>query len=291
MWAMAGEQRSAMAGSAPGLGGLITTRGMSGFGRGLAVAVVLLVMMGLLAGVVALLMAAMQGTGVALVFAAVLGFFFFLCIVGLRGVFRVVDFHEGGAVERVLGSRREVLYADVTRMSYAIARQYVNGVYAGTTLTMAMRTFDGRKLRYGGRYKEKPKGWAVTVFGKKFEANDEMDVVRDVVAAHVADRMMDQIARGEAVEWPGCGLVSADGIVPRRGPRKGRLLAWERYVGMSMDKGVLHLFAEGDKKSFLDVVVGAWNVFPVIDLIGTLVGGEQEGVLGEGAAREVGSGE
>lgn len=254
------------------LGAPIATRGMGAAGRVFVLLLLLMVMLGCVGAAIASAVAAVQGRHSALIIGAIAAGFFFLCVLGVRGVFRTVTFHEGGVVETVLGRRREVLYQDITRMSYAITRQYVNGVYAGTTLSMGLRTADGGKMNYSGRYKEKPKGWAMTVFGRTFEGSDELDVVRDVVAAYIAARMTDAIARREAVEWPGCAVITADALTPLRGRRKGQPLAWNQFAGMSIEKGVLHLFAHGDTKSFLDVVVGAWNVFPCMELIGSLAG-------------------
>lgn len=266
------------------LGALITTRGMSAVGRVFTILILALVMLGCAGVTIASIVAATQGAPGALIVGVVAAGLFVLCILGIRGMFRTVGFHEAGVVETLLGRRREMLYADVARMSYAVTRQYYNGVYTGTTLSIGLRTADGRKLGYAGRYKEKPKGWAMTVFGRKFEASDELDLVRDVIAAHVAGRMTDAILRGEPVEWPSNATISATGITPLRGRRKGQTLPWSQFAGMSMDKGVLHLFAHGDKKPFLDVVAGAWNVFPCMELIGSLAGAPAvEGDAGQGA--------
>lgn len=260
------------------LGTLITSRGQGAASRVVTVVVLSVLILGCAVGAVFAAVAVLAGKWVALVGLVLAAGFGFLCLAGLKSAFRTVEFYEGGAVEILLGRRREVLYQNVTQMSYGIVRQYVNGVYAGTTVNMQLRQAQGPKLGYGGRYKEKPKGWAMTVFGRKFEGADELDVIRDVVAAHVANRLMDQIARGEPVVWAGCATITADGITPTRGRRKGQLVPWSQFAGLSMDKGTLHLFATGDKKSFLDVVVGAGNVFPVIELIGTMTGGGQDQV-------------
>lgn len=259
----------------PELGALICTRGMRAFERWLLVVVLGLIGAGTGAIVLAVFATTPNltwwGTAIGVGMAALVGL---LCVVGIRAAFRRVEFCEGGAVDRGPGRYRVVMYGDVTRMAYALNRQYMHGIYAGTNLQITMQTFDERKLRYLGKYKEKPKGWAVTVLGKRFEASDEMDVVRNVIAAHVAGRMTDAIARGESVDWAGNAVLSAEGITPSRGARKRMLVAWERVSGLAIENGMMRIYEDGGTKSFLDVAVGGWNVFPALELIATMVGME-----------------
>jgi hypothetical protein len=151
-------------------------------------------------------------------------------------------------------------------MQYSIIRQYINGAYAGTNLNIQLRTADGRRLGYGGRYSEKLVGQGLFKAGR-FEGSDPMDLIRAVVSQYVAARMTEALARGQGVPWPGIATISAQGLTPSRGRKKGVLVPWDQFAGMTLDKGVLHLFARSEQKSFLDIVAGAVNVYPAMEVI------------------------
>jgi hypothetical protein len=234
--------------------------------RVLTVAVLGAVILGYAAGAVFAVLALVQGAMPAIVGMVIALGVGLLCVAGLRGAFRRVDFYEGGAVETLFGRQRVVLYQDVTQMQYSIIRQYINGAYAGTNLNVQLRTADGRKLGYGGRYSDKLVGRGLFKAGR-FEGTDPMDVIRAVVSQYIAARMTEALARGETVRWPGVATISAHGLTPMRGRRKGTTVGWSEIAGMTLDKGVLHLFAKNEQKSFLDIVAGAVNVYPAMEVI------------------------
>ena len=104
--------------------------------------------------------------------------FLYAGVVIVIGGFRSWDFYERGLVREGPRHRLELAYLDVRWMEYQSVRQYHNGAYAGTQLTMKLGLVNGSKLVINFRHKERAKGF----FRNSFEGKDEMEQVGEAVA-------------------------------------------------------------------------------------------------------------
>ncbi|MBX3390271.1 MAG: phage holin family protein [Phycisphaeraceae bacterium] len=187
------------------------------------------------------------------------------------------DFYESGLVRK--GPRRtdEFAYEEVDRFMYNLVRHYHNGVYTGTIMTVAMWMEDGRKFSYGGKHKEKRKGFLKS----RFEGEDEMDFVREAIEIHVAERIEKELAERGRFEWCKSAEVSRDGITPKRGKRKQTLVRWSELSQVWMHNGHMHIAAAGEKKSFIAVPSAGVNFFPCARVFARLA----EDARGEGVPK------
>ena len=199
--------------------------------------------------------------GYGLLFTALFGGLTYLLI---RQLFTKARFYETGVRLVTLGKpRRSMAYADCERFWFHTVRQYVNGIYAGTTVTITLKAKGRRTVKWSGRHKEKPKGFAFTILGKReFKGEDELDVVKLIIADAMADRWIDRLTAGTPVDWNGRLELSAVTATPRRGKRKGQAIAYADIDRFSVKDGTLHLFHTGDEKPFITVACGDTNFYP-----------------------------
>lgn len=176
------------------------------------------------------------------------------------------DFYEQGLIRK--GPRRtdEFAYEQVERFMYNLVRHYHNGVYTGTLMTLKLWMEDGRKFSYGGKHKERRKGF----LKRHFEGEDEMDIVREAIEIHVAERIEKALEATGEFEWCKVAGVSRSGVTPRSGKRKGTLVPWGELKEVWMKNGHLHLAAIGDKKSFVSIPSAGVNFFPCMRVFGRL---------------------
>jgi hypothetical protein len=173
------------------------------------------------------------------------------------------EYFEKGAVLR--RGKRVVLtlrYADVERMTYKTTRQYHNGIYAGTTLSFDLRPAKGKGITYTGRYKEKAKGLGFLGFSKKFEANDELDAVKLIVAQAIANKWALALGSGMPLTWCAGISLSPEGLLCKYGRRKHETIAFSMIDRFAVINGNLRLFHEGDAKHFATVPVNQRNFWP-----------------------------
>lgn len=183
----------------------------------------------------------------------------------VRTLLRVAEFYHEGAVIRVppfSKSRREFPYAGCTDLTYALVRQYVNGIYSGTSLALSFKTADGRKMSYSGNHKEKPKGLAIFVLGREFTGEDELDIVREIIATHAAETLAARLASEGTVPWTKAARLSAQGVTPTSGRGKNVLVPFSDITSANMDKGAFALFARDERKAFVVLAVNTQGFFP-----------------------------
>jgi hypothetical protein len=223
-----------------------------------------------------------------LVFAALGGVVACAGIGCLRSALTRLHFFEHGVVRRRPGRRLSVPYQDATSLTYQLTRQFINGVYAGTSLKLGLRATDGRKISYSGSHKERAAG-LFTIVTKQFKGTDEMDAVRSVIAGFVADRMQERLLDGATFDWCGGGSISPDGITPRRGKFKNQLVPWTEIDRQSAQKGFFYLFRRGEDKSFAGAAVNAKDFWPYLELIARMVRAQSPGAAIEACLPAVGA--
>jgi hypothetical protein len=196
-----------------------------------------------------------------------------LCFGNIRRMFRSVAFYQGGVVDRLFSRVQHFRYADAVGMNYSLVRQYVNGIYAGTELTLRLIMNDGRVFNLCTRHKERPKGLSVTLIPKKktFEGEDEMDVIKDVIASYIADRLAAELAKGTPVAWCMNLEMTADGLRPLSGKHKGIVVPWRKIAGVSTERGYLHLLAHGADAPFISTPCAGYNFYPCMQLFATMM--------------------
>ncbi len=186
----------------------------------------------------------------------------------LRRIMIACDFYESGVVLRAWRRTSEYPYADVEWFIYNLVRQYHNGIYAGTSLTLKMKMDDSHTFSYSGTHKEKKKG---ILFKSRFEGEDEMDLVREAIEIHVAERVEQELAQNGQVDWCGCAKLKSDGLVPARGKKKGTLVPWNEMGAMWYKNGQFSISsAAEEKKGFITIPVMGRNFFACQRVFGRL---------------------
>lgn len=174
-------------------------------------------------------------------------------------------FYERGAVVARFGRERcAVRYAELERMRFAVTRRYYNGAYAGTTLDIHLRDHARRNFVFHGRHKEKPKGFSLV--SRNFKGEDELDVVRMIIAEAMAERWVERLLAGETIGWRGTHLTSA-GVVPKRGPLRGECISYSAIGTTPPQRGRMQLVRNGGSKGFLSVELNADNAWPGLAVI------------------------
>lgn len=94
--------------------------------------------------------------------------------------------HERGISQESGGSVRSISDEDVAAMTWNSVREFVNGIYRQTHLTLAFTPVTGKEIRQ-----------RISFRGE----DPELDELRDRLAEAVADRMQRDFERGQPVPW------------------------------------------------------------------------------------------
>jgi hypothetical protein len=159
--------------------------------------------------------------------------------------------HQRGIARTTFWGTRRLRYEDVASFTYAAVRQYVNGVYTGTTVSL---TFVPRRGVRGGRIKFQMSAQKV---------DQALDGLRDGVAAVMARDLVARLAAGKPIPWADGYVLAPLGLAcPGRGLFGRPRLVPYRDVQPAIQDGVLHLFAPGDRKPFASISTASDNFFP-----------------------------
>lgn len=182
---------------------------------------------------------------------------------GWRQLRTKYDFYERGVIQ-LRGKKilKTMPYASVRKFTQALTRQYVNGIYAGTTLHINLKDDQGKSITFNGRHKEKSTLLGSTILHKSFKGEDEVDVLRILIAKEMLPYLSQQLATNGGVEWCEKAMISATGVTPARGKLKKTEVPFAQIKGVGTQAGTYHAFREGDKKSFLFLSVNATNFWP-----------------------------
>jgi hypothetical protein len=137
----------------------------------------------------------------------------------------------------------------------------VNGIYAGTTLVITLRDAEKRRIRWNGTHKEKSKGFSFFSMGRNFQGEDELDVVKMIIADTIADRWVDRLLAGESIAWGAMSLTQTH-VIPKKGKYKHRSIPHAEIDRLAADQGWFHLFRVGDEKAFFSMQMNAENFWP-----------------------------
>ncbi|QQS09132.1 MAG: hypothetical protein IPK69_00420 [Phycisphaerales bacterium] len=197
-----------------------------------------------------------------------------------------LELRERGAVVRRRKGDQLIPYSSLEGFTFRTVRQYLNGIYFGTSLTMSLTGTDRKTIKFSGRYKEKPIGLSFSMLSSKFTPDEKMDRLRSTIAGHIAERWHSHIEQHGAVDWAKFCAISSDGVTARSGTYRGMLIRFEEIGGVGIDQGLFFMQKVGDKKPFLTVETGAenfWAALAVLEDFATVSEGEAPAELAAAA--------
>ena len=163
--------------------------------------------------------------------------------------------HEQGIHQRTWLGEKKLRYTDVAALTYGAVRNYYNGIYTGTALSLALEPLpdsESKPIRYGRTVNA---------------ADESLDEMRDIVARYIADRWLVQVQQGQSVQWTPELIIHPDGIehIPRGFlGRKKKAIRYglNQIHGYDIDEGYLHVWIQGQEKSVLQASTQKRNFFP-----------------------------
>ncbi len=168
-----------------------------------------------------------------------------------RAVFRC---HQYGLVKRGLTGERKLRYEHVEAFTYQATRHFHNGVYTGTIFVLDFEPdteHKSQRIKYNVTLRQ---------------ADEELNNLRDQVAAIIGTRMQQQILAGRNVKWTpalafeGNALIYTPvGFISRKAPVSIPVAEIELY---KMDQGKCELFRKGQSKAVIHEDLHAKNFFP-----------------------------
>jgi hypothetical protein len=170
--------------------------------------------------------------------------------------------HTKGVCRITTKATKELEYKDIRVFSYGAIRQYYNGSYTGTTVTM--------NFEPAPESESDPIKYSATM--KKLDA--ELDNLRDHVSTVVASQMNQRLLSGESVRWTegmtftpeGLQVDIAGGILSKA---KNRKISYYNCL-FSLNEGYFFLFKRGGKDAIYSLPVSASNFFPGYMLLNQL---------------------
>lgn len=159
--------------------------------------------------------------------------------------------HEHGVSRRWLRREQRLRYAEIDQFTYSAVRQYVKGVYSGTSFTLTFASNAAGKLTYSKTLRN---------------ADDELDRLRDRVGRILAERMSKQFDAGSTVAWGDAlrffpeGLeYRASGFLRRKAPV---MIPFDQIAGIDITDGQFRLWRTGQKGHAVKESVAQPNFFP-----------------------------
>lgn len=203
----------------------------------------------------------------------------YLTVWGFRRFSIEYRFFERGVVSWWKGvDRLRVPYLDVRSLGYGLHRQRMKGVYVGTVGTIVLEfepQVASKKLKVEFPHRERAKG----VLQRRFEGDDQMDVVRDLVAECVAERMALEIAEKGEAPWAGPVTFTREGLRVKKLIGGMLLMEFDRIDRLSISFESLVLFEEGKQRGSVTMAVNGMNFWPGFVLFQRLMtprGGAEE---------------
>jgi hypothetical protein len=174
-----------------------------------------------------------------------------------RAVFRC---HEFGVSETGLFRTQRLLDRDLQMVTFIAARQYIHGVYIGTTFLLSLTPSEDA-------------GQPVITYRRIApRADEELERLRDRAAQCLAARMAAELAQGRAVEWTETMRLRPEGVEHRPGGLLGRLrsptiISYDSVTQFDIDDGHFHLWVKYQERAILKVETGKPNFYPGLILL------------------------
>ncbi len=180
-----------------------------------------------------------------------------------RSLLRVAVFYLHGVVDHIAFRTREFPYADAVRLTFALSRRTMRGSYTGTTLRFKFKLADGRRFSFRGIRKEGSHNFLIP----EARGAEELEIVRDAIASYIATKMLDQIRIQGSVPWCNSIRISAEGLTPTRGRRRGSLITWQSIVRADCVDQKFRLFEKDSDKPVLTLSCNARNFYPGLEIL------------------------
>jgi hypothetical protein len=97
--------------------------------------------------------------------------------------------------------------------------------------------------------------------------DEALETLTDRVVGVLAGRMQKELSNGLEVHWIPDWVMTSTGLGC---PRKHIAVPYDRLLRFEILKGVLYLYADGDKKPLLISAVSAPNVLPGLEVLSKL---------------------
>jgi hypothetical protein len=240
---------------ADGLGRIVFERDQSIRGANL-VAGVVMIGIGLLIGLALLVGALVQNAWVGvLIGLAICGG----CVGGAVAIWkrRVNMFrcHAYGVARTTPKGVTKLQYRDVGTFTYSGVRQYVNGAYTGTTVTLRFEPLDenkGEPIVYSATFKN---------------ADDELENLREFISRVVAVHMLRRHKAKQVVRWTKNLVFHPEGLEVAkvgwfRGKGESNVIPYNQITAYNVTDGVFRLAFGGQKNWAVEEPVSQPNFFP-----------------------------
>lgn len=183
--------------------------------------------------------------------------------------YRSFSCHEYGVRRTSWQGVSEIRYEDVQSFTYNAVRQFVNGVYSGSTFTLEFLPAPesaSKKIAYSASLQG---------------IDEELEGLRDHISRVIAARMGRELSAGNSVHWTSSLSILPEGIEHRAkgflGAKAPVLIPFAEVTGIELQQGTFHLWVQGKKKSVIQEEVSAPNFFPGYVLLQNIFHPEAQG--------------
>ncbi|HYE60785.1 MAG TPA: hypothetical protein VD997_02215 [Phycisphaerales bacterium] len=180
--------------------------------------------------------------------------FFYYSVLGLRGLYRVIEIWSDRIVDRWGPLKKVTPLARIETLECRASRYYKFGLYVRTNLKVRVKA-GRRTIRFMCRYNEVPK---LPVAGnEEFEPDRAMDDGLSAIEGAIADRLEHQLKdNGEVRFGPLC--LRAVGVKVAADQGKDRSVRWKDVTRVEASRATLpapklKLFAFGDARPIATV--------------------------------------
>jgi hypothetical protein len=143
--------------------------------------------------------------------------------------------HTLGVARFTVTGTKEMRYDEVGIFTWQATRQFVNGAYTGTTMNLALAPLPGTDAQ-PIRFNTSLKG-----------ADDELDKLRDFIAAMMAGRWLLELQQGRHVPWTKNCTFHQDGLELGRRRGEAELIPYSTILKWNLDSGWLYLYGVANK--------------------------------------------
>jgi hypothetical protein len=163
--------------------------------------------------------------------------------------------HAFGVARTTRKGVTKLQYRDVGTFTYSGVRQYVNGAYTGTTVTLRFEPLDeekGEPLVYSATFKN---------------ADDELENLRQFISQVVAGHMLRRLQAGQVVRWTKNLVFRPDGLEVAkvgwfRGKGESNVIPYGQITAYDVTEGVFRLAFGGQRNWAVEEPVSQPNFFP-----------------------------
>jgi hypothetical protein len=187
----------------------------------------------------------------AIIFLAMTVLMSFAAWVMFKTLFRC---HEFGICQRGAFQELTMLYKEVDEFTYSATKHYHKGAYLGTQLKMTfvpMKELNKPKMVFSTTIKN---------------ADNSLDELRDVVAATVGTRMLQEVQAGQAVAWTDSATLEAEQLRYTPGnwfsKQREQTIAYRDIASFTLHQGKCAIYERGKPKPIITLASSKRNFFP-----------------------------